>query len=331
MVDSFAPDIRRLPVAEPFERRVLLSTTLPTLASADFDGDGSNEVLVWANVGRHRLSNLGLAGTGVRRGSLLLLDDGAMVVGPLAVRVRGNAKPLVAAGDFNNDGRSDLVVTGRRVAGAGRGLTLLPGNADGTFGTGVPIGSAPANVTSLVAGDFNGDGRDDLAGTARGGRVVGANGRLVAYPVAFDADNNGNDSEGWQAGAAVNVRRDPRAIGVTAEGGGGLAGGSGFTFNPFIDHRPPPGFPSEAAVTGVSGEAGGAVVGGFPSDLLFAGQLPAAADRVFLLLGNGDFTFGPGDDVDGDDDGNNGNNGNNGGNNVGGDDDDGDKRWFIIP
>ena len=60
--------------------------------------------------------------------------------------------------------------------------------------------------------------------------------------------------------------------------------------------------------------------------------IEAPADRVFLLLGNGDFTFGPGDDADGDDDGDgdNGNDGNNGGNNVGGDDD-GGKQWFIVP
>ena len=335
MVNSFAAERRAahaqsVPVAEPVERRVLLSHTLPTLANGDFDGNGSTEILVWVNVGRHRLSNLGLAGAGVRRGSLLVLDDGGGIVGgPLAIRARGNRAPMVAAGDFNADGRTDLVVAGRRLAGANRGLTLLPGNGDGTFGTGVPIGSAPANVTSLVAGDFNGDGRADLAGTARGNRVVAAGGNLVAYPVEFNADDDGGGFRGWQVGADTDRQRDIRAIGVTAEGGGGVAGGVGHTFNPFVDHRPDPGFPSEAAVTGASGEAGGAVVGGFPSDALFLDGLPIGGnnddDRVFLLLGNGDFSFGPTDDANGDDDGNNGNNGGVGS----GDDDDDDFRWFI--
>lgn len=59
------------------------------------------------------------------------------------------------AGDFNNDGNIDLVVTDGT-------LSLYSGNGDGTFSSAVRYGTEPEAYNSIVR-DFNLDGRLDLA------------------------------------------------------------------------------------------------------------------------------------------------------------------------
>lgn len=64
----------------------------------------------------------------------------------------------LVAGDFNHDGRMDLIVRGSSAS------TVLLGNGDGSFTPGVtfasPFGSFPRNV---AVGDFNRDGKADIA------------------------------------------------------------------------------------------------------------------------------------------------------------------------
>src|SRR5208337_523765 len=77
-----------------------------------------------------------------------------------------NNANAVTVGDFNNDGNLDLAVS---IANAGSifgFVTILPGNGDGTFGSGVTLTSG-ALPSGIVAADFNGDGGLDLA-TANG-------------------------------------------------------------------------------------------------------------------------------------------------------------------
>ena len=74
----------------------------------------------------------------------------------------GNA--LLAVGDFDGDGISDLAITSSGGGGtlAGGAVTILSGRGDGTFA----VRSTPSAVTApgyVVAGDFNGDGLPDLA------------------------------------------------------------------------------------------------------------------------------------------------------------------------
>ena len=68
------------------------------------------------------------------------------------------ARSLVAVGDFNGDGKLDLVTAN---AGADD-VSVLLGNGNGTFQapTNIGIGSNPQSV---AVGDFNGDGKLDLA------------------------------------------------------------------------------------------------------------------------------------------------------------------------
>ena len=66
----------------------------------------------------------------------------------------------VAVGDFNGDGQDDLATAHDEVVGST--VSVLLNDGDGTFGpkTDYTVGGW---MYSVVAGDFNGDGRDDLA------------------------------------------------------------------------------------------------------------------------------------------------------------------------
>jgi hypothetical protein len=65
----------------------------------------------------------------------------------------------VASGDFNNDGKPDLVQCCNST-----GLIFRAGNGDGSFAAPVTAASAPNGAAALIAVDVNGDGKLDLVG-----------------------------------------------------------------------------------------------------------------------------------------------------------------------
>jgi hypothetical protein len=104
----------------------------------------------------------------------------------------------VAVGEFNGDGKPDLVV------GTGTGLEVLLGNGDGTFQvkSTVPFLVDPSvpdlteAVTAVAVGDFRGDGKQDIVANASGNlSVLHGNGdgtfqnpiNLNVGPVAVDS------------------------------------------------------------------------------------------------------------------------------------------------
>jgi hypothetical protein len=117
-----------------------------SVAVGDFNGDGKADLAV-ANYVDNTVTVL--LGNG----------DGTFTAAGSPIVV-GNGATSVAVGDFNGDGKADLAV-----ANYGSGtLTVLLGNGDGTFaaaaGSPITVGN---NASAVAAGDFNGDGKADLA------------------------------------------------------------------------------------------------------------------------------------------------------------------------
>jgi FG-GAP-like repeat len=87
----------------------------------------------------------------------------------------------IAIGDFNEDGIPDIAVNSRNEFGIFPGQILL-GNGDGTFRSGP---SLPPGIQSLVAADFNHDGKIDLAvGMSGGVGTMLGNGDGTFHPLS---------------------------------------------------------------------------------------------------------------------------------------------------
>jgi Bacterial Ig-like domain (group 3)/FG-GAP-like repeat len=67
--------------------------------------------------------------------------------------------------DFNGDGKPDLAVAIGDAAAPASSVDVFLGNGDGTFHAAPAVPSTNANAGSIVAGDFNSDGKQDLVVT----------------------------------------------------------------------------------------------------------------------------------------------------------------------
>lgn len=136
------PSTQPLPTSEAFAPPVIVT---------DLNGDRKADLVF--NVGNY---------IDVRLGN----GDGTFVEAPAGVPMRfvGNCTGVVVA-DFNGDGKPDLAVADSGDPELPGGVFLLLGNGNGTFGS---PDFAPAYIggefpESLALGDFNGDGKVDLA------------------------------------------------------------------------------------------------------------------------------------------------------------------------
>jgi hypothetical protein len=123
------------------------------VAVTDFNGDGNLDLAV-VNYGDSTVS--------------ILLGNGDGTFQNQVVYSFGNpgitpqSQGSVVIGDFNNDHKLDLAVTGGGSLGT---VTVLLGNGDGTFGKPINLPQGFGAAFSLAAGDFNHDGKLDLVVT----------------------------------------------------------------------------------------------------------------------------------------------------------------------
>ena len=116
-----------------------------SVAVGDFNGDGIQDLAV-ANQLSGNMSVLLGNGDGTFQAAQ---DFGA-----------GSWPSSLAVGDFNGDGTPDLAVADF----SSNNVSVLLGNGDGSFQAAQDFGAAGSSPRSMVAvGDFNGDGKPDLA------------------------------------------------------------------------------------------------------------------------------------------------------------------------
>ncbi len=259
------------------------------LAAGDFNGDGSLDLAV--------------AGPG----GAILLGNGNGTFQALAAPAPLLSANSVAAADFNGDGKLDLAFGSGGMAG------IVPGNGDGNFGAIVTSAADPTTATNsleltLAAGDFNGDGKADLA------VVFGPSRQLIktrtgsffqesgpGHLVTFAGDGAGGlvwtgtglaepDSKSL-ALAAADFNGDGRADLAVPDSATGLvtllAGQGDGSVLPAVERF--------VAGPGPVAAAAGDLNGDGKTDLVIAAQSSAAAfapaDSLDTLLGRGDLTF----------------------------------------
>src|SRR6266480_442149 len=125
----------------------------------DFNGDGKVDVIVVCSTGCSASASI-FFGNG----------DGTLKPPVPLNQSLGNMYSEAVSGDFNGDGKLDLLLLTPDF-GSGATMAILVGNGDGTFQA--PVTYAVPIAPYLVLGDFNGDGKPDvaIAGGLNGGVV----------------------------------------------------------------------------------------------------------------------------------------------------------------
>jgi hypothetical protein len=116
---------------------------------ADVNGDGKPDLVV--------ANQSGAAG-------VLLGNGDGTYQAAVTYNSGGNNVTSLAITDVNGDGKPDLVLANECAASdcTSASVSVLLGNGDGTFQSAVNYSSGGYFATSVVVGDFNGDGKPDL-------------------------------------------------------------------------------------------------------------------------------------------------------------------------
>jgi VCBS repeat protein len=245
-----------------------------SVAVADLNRDGKTDLAV-ANCGMQ------CAGTGAG-GVSVLLGNGDGTFGTKTDFETGAGPYAVAAADLNRDGKPDLVSGNAGVSS----VSVLLGNGDGTFGA--KTDSATGQVTFVAVGDFNRDAKPDLAvanGDALSVLLGNGDGTLAPktdYPVTefplsvAVGDLNGDGHPDLAAPNWLDYNRVSVLIG----------NGKG-AFGPATDHP--------ACLTVPHGSfcsADSVAIADLDGDAKLDLAVGNATNRVVVLPGNGDGTFG---------------------------------------
>ena len=143
---------------------------LVSVAAADLNGDHRADVVgVWNATLYVYISN----------------SDGTFKAGVPYSPGIPNASVVLTFGDFNNDQKIDIAVSSPGVSTVGQEIVLL-GNGDGTLQQATKISAGVSIPQLAVAGDFNGDGKMDLA--VDGPNSSGSNPQPAVYILLGNGD-----------------------------------------------------------------------------------------------------------------------------------------------
>ncbi len=232
-------------------------------AVGDVTGDGKGDVLARTSDGT----------TSVHRGNGA---GGVRTAGVYPTSRFRNADLMVAAGDWNHDGKPDVLMRTR----AAGWLYLVPGQGKGLFGTPVLLSKSWAAATSTaVPGDLTGDGRPDIA-LVKGGALyvvphtstgaLGASVKRQTVGSSYDAVLGGaGDVTGDSAGDLIVRSAHASALDI-------LTGTSGEDFGPTLGS-----FPGVAGMTKMSAAQ---LTGGPQPDVVGTN---AAGTSLVVLPSNG--------------------------------------------
>jgi len=164
------------------------------LVVADFNGDGKPDIALLTT----RPAVLRI---------LLGKGDGTFRLAAKYLLAKHFASYLVA--DFNNDGKEDLAILDGGDCGKCGAVTVLLGNGNGTFQSGIVTDLSPYNSTVMVAGDFNNDEREDLL--VGSGQFLAGNGDGTFSIV--------DENFGFESAAVGDLNGDGKLDLVAAAGG----------------------------------------------------------------------------------------------------------------
>ena len=140
-------------------------TPVSFAAAADFGAGSSPAFVAVGDFNGDSQQDLAVANGGSDDVSILLGDGTGNFSAPTNFAV-GAAPQSIAVGDFNGDGKQDLAVANYGFASSS--VSILLGDGTGNFSAATNYGVGGYSPRSVAVGDFNGDGKQDLA-TANGG------------------------------------------------------------------------------------------------------------------------------------------------------------------